>query len=153
LLRGTLLFTAVLAIAVAGLGIWARLGPPPRSLGSRNGRLSPCPETPNCVTSNPSSDLEFLRPWPQIGSVEDTRARLLRLSTTEPRVRVMTATSLYIHVESRSRLFRFVDDVEFLIDQDSQVVHFRSASRLGRRDFGVNRDRMASWFRIYVGSS
>jgi uncharacterized protein (DUF1499 family) len=39
-------------------------------------------------------------------------------------------------------LFRFVDDVELAVDPAEHVVHFRSASRVGRSDFGVNRRRM-----------
>ena len=44
--------------------------------------------------------------------------------------------------ECRSRIFRFVDDVEIHFDDDAKLIHFRSAARLGRRDFGVNRERM-----------
>ena len=48
----------------------------------------------------------------------------------------------YIHFEFTSSFFRFVDDVEFLLDEESELVHFRSASRVGRSDLGVNRSRM-----------
>ena len=36
----------------------------------------------------------------------------------------------------------FVDDVEFTYDDKDGVIQLRSASRLGRGDFGVNRRRI-----------
>ena len=54
----------------------------------------------------------------------------------------MSQTDEYIHVEFRSRLFGFVDDVEFLFDDQEAVIHFCSASRSGYSDMGVNRKRM-----------
>ena len=59
-----------------------------------------------------------------------------------PRSKIVTADERYIHAEFSSGLFRFVDDVEFLIDPDTKTIHFRSASRVGRSDLGVNRKRM-----------
>ena len=60
----------------------------------------------------------------------------------EPRTRITIEEPGYVRAESRSRVFRFVDDVEMAVDADDRVIRFRSASRLGRRDFGVNRARM-----------
>ena len=59
-----------------------------------------------------------------------------------PRSKIVTADDRYMHVEVASRLFRFVDDVEFLIEPDAKTIQFRSASRVGRSDLGVNRQRM-----------
>jgi uncharacterized protein (DUF1499 family) len=38
----------------------------------------------------------------------------------------------------------YVDDVEFTFDASAGLLHVRSASRLGRRDFNVNRERVAA---------
>jgi uncharacterized protein (DUF1499 family) len=57
-------------------------------------------------------------------------------------MKVVTVKANYIHAEFRSRLFGFVDDVEFSFDEDPKTVHLRSASRTGYYDFGVNRKRM-----------
>ena len=61
-----------------------------------------------------------------------------------PRTRIITVTAGYMHVEFTSRIFQFVDDVQFLFDEDQQVIHFRSSSRSGYSDLGVNRHRMES---------
>ena len=66
------------------------------------------------------------------------------LLEAEPQARIVTREPDYIYVEFTSRLFRFVDDVEFLFDDTAGVIHFRSASRAGRSDLGANRRRMES---------
>jgi uncharacterized protein (DUF1499 family) len=48
----------------------------------------------------------------------------------------------YVYAEFRSKLLGFVDDLELLYDDKAGLFHVRSASRLGRRDFGVNRTRV-----------
>jgi uncharacterized protein (DUF1499 family) len=58
------------------------------------------------------------------------------------RAKVVTVRENYIHAEFRSRLFGFVDDVEFSFDEDKKTIHLRSASRTGLYDFGMNRKRM-----------
>lgn len=54
----------------------------------------------------------------------------------------MQDEDLYLHYEFTSLLLRFVDDVEFLFDEEAKTIHFRSASRVGYGDLGVNRRRM-----------
>ena len=60
----------------------------------------------------------------------------------ESDVAVITERDGYLHAEYTSRLFRFVDDVEFHAPESDEVVHLRSASRVGRGDMGANRRRM-----------
>jgi len=59
-----------------------------------------------------------------------------------PRTKLVEEDETYLHYEVTSLLFRFVDDVEFLFDDDTKTIHFRSASRTGYGDLGVNRTRM-----------
>jgi len=47
-----------------------------------------------------------------------------------------------VRVEFRTRIFRFVDDAQFVFDDKAKTIHFRSASRIGSSDMGVNRRRM-----------
>jgi uncharacterized protein (DUF1499 family) len=51
-------------------------------------------------------------------------------------------TDDYIHALSKSRIFKFVDDVEFYLPPNESVIHLRSASRVGESDLGVNRRRV-----------
>ncbi|MOA16761.1 hypothetical protein D3C78_1369910 [compost metagenome] len=81
-----------------------------------------------------------IAPLPLVGSPEASRARLLEILASEPRVRVVEQQERYLRAEFTSLVFRFVDDVEFLIGE--QRIDVRSASRLGHSDLGVNRERI-----------
>jgi uncharacterized protein (DUF1499 family) len=108
----------------------------PTNLGAKDGRLAPCRRTPNCVCSqaDPSDREHYIAPLK--ASIEQVRKAVEAL----PRTRIVVARPNYLYAEFRSRLLGFVDDVEFFFD--GAAVQVRSASRLGRRDFGVNRARI-----------
>jgi uncharacterized protein (DUF1499 family) len=74
--------------------------------------------------------------------LETARARLLAILKGKSNAKVIQVEPTYIRAEFRSAIFRFVDDVELLFDEKAKLLHFRSASRVGRSDFGVNRKRM-----------
>ncbi len=76
------------------------------------------------------------------GALDQAREKIVRVITAMERSKIVTAEGAYVHAEFRSKLFGFVDDVEFQIDESAGLIHFRSASRLGHSDLGVNRKRM-----------
>ena len=81
-------------------------------------------------------------PIPFIGDPSRAFLKIRNIVTTLPNAHVVGDNDSYLHLEFRTRLFRFTDDVEFLVDNDEKVIHFRSASRVGYSDLGVNRRRM-----------
>ncbi len=111
-------------------------------LGPVGGRLRPCPNSPNCVNSFSTESRHRIEPIQYKGERTAAHERLLNVIESMPRTTVRTAEPRYIHAEFRSFLFRFVDDVEFLFDEDRLLIHVRSASRVGYSDFGVNRKRV-----------
>ncbi len=114
----------------------------PKSLGLFDGRLYPLPNTPNCVSTE-ASDEERLMPALKFqGDAAETKSKLLKTIGQFPRWRLVEDDGDYLHVEATSLIFRFIDDVEFLIDRSTHRVHFRSASRIGHSDLGANRKRM-----------
>jgi len=115
-------------------------GSPPDNLGVSEGRLTPCPESPNCVSSQASDEAHRVEPLPLKGNPSQTQALLVKLLADEPRVRLIEQDANYLRAEFSSQVLRFVDDVEFLIGE--QAVDVRSASRLGYSDLGVNRQRI-----------
>lgn len=88
-------------------------------------------------------------PIPYGGTPEEARERLLAVLRSWPRAKIVREEPGAVTMECRSRIFRFVDDVDFRFDDEARLIHFRSASRLGRRDFGVNRERMEKIRRRY----
>ena len=104
--------------------------------------LKPCPNQPNCVSSLEPEGPRKMDPIQYQGSIEEARQRLLEVIRTFDRAAVVRNTPNYLKAEFRSTIFSFIDDVEFEFDDVSKLIHFRSASRLGYYDFGVNRRRM-----------
>lgn len=83
-----------------------------------------------------------MEPIPYQGPLADAHERMLGVLRARPRTRIVKEGPVLIQAECRSLLFRFVDDVEIRFDDAAKLIHFRSASRVGRSDFGVNRRRM-----------
>jgi len=108
-----------------------------------------CPDRPNCVSSRDPAGPRRMTPIQYKGSLEDARRRLLEIVRALQRVTVVEDTGNYLKVEDRSTFFSFVDDVEFEFDNAAKLIHFRSASRLGYYDFGVNRRRMETIIRKF----
>jgi uncharacterized protein (DUF1499 family) len=108
----------------------------------RDGQLAPCQRPPNCVSSqaNPSDREHYIAPLH--GTLESVKNAVRAL----PRTTIVKQEKDYLYAEFRTRLLRYVDDVEFFFD--GQVIQVRSCSRLGRRDFGVNRKRVDELRRI-----
>jgi uncharacterized protein (DUF1499 family) len=124
------------------LALFSLFARQPTNLGVHDGRLAPCPDRPNCVCTQAADEAHRIEPLTYDGTPEEARARLKAALATLPRTRVVTETPDYLHAECTSLVFRFVDDVELLIDRERKVIHFRSASRVGHSDLGLNRRRM-----------
>jgi uncharacterized protein (DUF1499 family) len=118
----------------------------PTNLGVKDGRLAPCKISPNCVSSqaDPSDREHYIAPIAFRGAMADLR----RAVESMDRASVINAGRDYLYAEFRTRLMRYVDDVELYYDEKQGLVHVRSASRLGRRDFGVNRSRVEALRRL-----
>lgn len=112
--------------------------------------LAPCPNSPNCVSSLSQDPEQYVDPFSYSGSVTDAKAKLHSLFKESPRTHVVTNTDTYLHVEISSFLFRFVDDVEFLFDEEQKLIHVRSASRTGYWDVGVNRKRIEALHKKFL---
>ena len=114
----------------------------PLNLGVTDGKLSPCPDSPNCVSSQSSDKKHFIEPVRYEGTEQTPMERIIEVIQGMKRCRIITMDNHYIHAEFTSAFFRFVDDVEFYFDSKAKIIHMRSASRIGYSDFGVNRQRM-----------
>lgn len=133
---------ALLVLPILSLALLSMTGRRPTNLGVRDGKLAPCPTSPNCVSTQADDEQHRIAPIISSLPAEDTMRGLKQVLAEMPRVTIVTERPDYLHVEFRSALFRFVDDVEFFIVPDEQRIHFRSASRVGHGDLGVNRSRM-----------
>jgi uncharacterized protein (DUF1499 family) len=110
--------------------------------------LAPCPNSPNCVSTKATDDQHGIEPLTFTGTAEETMTSLVAVVNEMVRTTIIKQTDLYLHVEYRTRI-GFVDDVDFLLDPDNKTVNFRSASRVGYGDMGVNRKRMEEFRQRY----
>ena len=141
---GTLIRLAVVAAALAAQ-LAGCAGERPGALGVRDGRLSPCPPTPNCVASQTDRAVHpghYVAPLALRGDAAQGWLVLVALVRDSDRTRIVAEQPGYLHAEATSRVLGFVDDLELQLDAAAGIAHVRSASRVGRSDFGVNRARI-----------
>ena len=111
--------------------------------------LSPCPDSPNCVYSQAVDARHAIAPFPIMGNPQDDLKRIAAIIESMPRTEIVEITPTYLHAEFTSKMFRFTDDVEFLVNTEQNVIDVRSASRVGYGDLGVNRKRIERIRAIY----
>ena len=145
---------ALVAVAAAGLALhvltatgdtvfsWKR----PDNLGVKDGRLAPPKTTPNCVSSqaDPADAEHYIAPIAYKADAAAAMAAARKAVESMEGATVIRQDGNYLYAEYRTKIMKYVDDLELLYDAGAGVFHVRSASRLGRRDFGVNRARVES---------
>lgn len=127
---------------MATFGLAGCAGERPSGLGLTDGRLAPCPDSPNCVSSQAESGYASMEPIPLTVPAEKAQEMLIATLQGMERMEIVRIEPGYIHAEVKSRIFGFVDDVEFAIDEAEGLIDYRSASRVGRGDMNANRERM-----------
>lgn len=119
-------------------------GTPPKNLGVHEGKLQACPDKPNCVVSFDFGEQKnFLEPIKSEEDADRIKEKILGIVSKDKSAKIVEQSTDYLRAEYTSSLLSFVDDVEFWFGQTG-LVHFRSASRLGYSDLGVNKDRIES---------
>jgi len=142
-LRIALAVVAVLALLLAGRFAYMSMTTrPPDDLLAASGRLAPCPESPNCVSSLAEDKNHQIAPLAVHGTADAALERVIQTIEAMTRARIVTSGEGYLHAEFSSRLFRFVDDLELLYDDNVPGFQVRSASRAGYSDMGANRKRV-----------
>ena len=133
LLGGTILFSGQTKLLA---------GTKPNNLGMATGQLLACPATPNCVNSQSLDAEHSITPITYTSSAEDAFNTLKTVVQSFKQSAIAQETNNYLYAEFTIPVVGFVDDVEFLLDKNAQLIHVRSASRLCESDLGVNRKRI-----------
>ena len=140
------------ALGLLGAGQAGMLeGKPPQNLGVVDGKLLPPSATPNSVSSqadlypdHPQKDYAQIAPFSFTGDGQQAMQTLAQVLTAMADTRVVKQEADYLYAQSTTAWLRFTDDLEFWLDPLSNQIQVRSASRLGRKDFGKNRARVES---------
>ncbi len=156
----TVLFVSLGLLAAAAIAIQSGIlrGSAPADIGVHNARLKPPSPTRNSVSSqaalypeHPQRAYAEIKPLPlQHGSAEGSLQALAAVLASMPGVKVVERRPDYLHAEAETRWMKFVDDLEFWANPALGVIDLRSASRLGREDFGVNRERIEAIRAAYL---
>jgi uncharacterized protein (DUF1499 family) len=120
---------------------WMPRGEAP-ALGVQQGRLSPCPTSPNAVSSQTDSAQHRVAPLPAQAPPAEAIRRCREACLAEPGAQLVTESGSYLRFEMTTPWWRFIDDLECLHDPATDVIHVRSASRIGHSDLGANRRRV-----------
>ncbi|NBD21164.1 DUF1499 domain-containing protein [Aquabacterium fontiphilum] len=149
---------ALLMAAAVGTQLGMLAGEPPADLGVRDGRLKPPSETRNSVSSqarllpqHPQHAYAQVDPFPMKPAGPQASWQALRtVLTRTPGVRIVADQGDYLRAEAQTPWMKFVDDLEFWLNREEAVIEVRSASRLGREDFGKNRQRVEALRAAYL---
>jgi uncharacterized protein (DUF1499 family) len=154
-MRYLILFALAVSLLALVLIIAGQLGllrgKAPQDLGLKEGKLKPPARTPNSVTSqadlwpdHPRRTYAAIAPLKATGDASDDMQKIADALKAMPRTVIIKQEPGYIYAQSSTALLKFTDDIEFAWNADQRVVDVRSASRLGQKDFGVNRARVES---------
>jgi uncharacterized protein (DUF1499 family) len=117
----------------------------PANMGVKNGQLTPCPSSPNCVNSQVKDKEHYIQPISTTGTPLEVKTNILKTLNQMDSSKIIVVNDNYISAEFTSKFLRFVDDVEFYFpdtNSNDMTIYVRSASRVGYSDLGVNRKRI-----------
>jgi len=120
-----------------------------KPIGIADGKFHPCPKSPNCVSTQSTDEKHRMEAIQYSSTVDEAKGKIKNIITSFKRNKLITETENYLHFEFRTATFKFVDDVEFYLDDKEKLIHFRSAARMGWSDMGVNRKRMRKIKELY----
>lgn len=152
----------IVGLAVIGTGVvvigMARLSANQPSteemaLGLNGGEFTPCPDSPNCVSTqaSPSDDVHYVPPIPYEGSRSEVKSTIVSWIEEREDAEIVTERDEYVHAVFSSQVFGFNDDLELYFPPSGNVVQLRSASRVGQGDMGVNRARYQAVRSVVTG--
>ena len=121
-----------------------------KPVGIVDGKFYPCPNTPNCVSTQATDAKHKISPISYSGTMSEAKEKIIKIVNSLKRTKIITNTENYIHAEVRTATFKFVDDVEFLFDDSEKIIQFRSRARSGHSDMGVNRKRMEKIREVFI---
>ena len=107
-------------------------------------KLDPCPSSPNCISSQAeaSDSQHFMAAIPYPGTADEALAAVAEVLSEASGAVIKERSAELVRAVFTTTFFRFKDDVIFAVDQANKLLHFRSASRVGKSDLGANRKRL-----------
>ena len=134
-------FLGIALIPIFWLAVLSVVSRTQPELGVVDGRLRPCPGTPNCVNSEDRGKPWYIEPLSFKNPAEESWKNITR-AIQAMGGKVEIDKNGYIRATFMTPVFFFVDDLELRLDVNNAVIQVRAASRVGRSDMGLNRKRV-----------
>jgi uncharacterized protein (DUF1499 family) len=132
--------TAAIIALVLGLGA-VKNNKTPNNIGVNNGKFAELSKKPNNVSSQTDVEEKYVEPLKFIDNLDESKAKILDILSESYNANIITNEENYIYAVVSTKLMRYKDDLEFYFDEQNKIVHFRSSSRIGYSDMGLNRKR------------
>ena len=139
----------ILFISVGAIQLYRENSKLPKNLGIKNGRLASMPETPNAVSTQTDDKDKKVEPFKFQIDKENSMEKIKKAIAEYGGASIIKEEENYMYVVFTTPVMKFKDDAEFYVDEENKVIHFRSASRVGRSDMGLNKERYDKLLRIY----
>ncbi|WP_461204844.1 DUF1499 domain-containing protein [Clostridium sp. DL1XJH146] len=139
---------AVVLVLVLNLAIGNMKAP--SNLGVNDGKLAPLPNKPNAVSSQTDKKEFYVEPFPFKESLEVSKEAIIKAVNNFGDGEIVVNDTGYIRVMFTTPKMKYHDDVEFYFDDEAKVIHFRSASRVGYSDMGLNKERYDKLYDYYI---
>lgn len=121
----------------------------PRNIGVNKGSLAPMPNKPNAVSSQTDIMEKRVEPLKFIGDSDNSKKLIIESINQFKNMKIIKNEKNYLYVVFATDKMKYKDDVEFYFDEDKKIIHFRSASRVGYSDMGVNKKRYEEIKKLY----
>ncbi|MBM7580229.1 DUF1499 domain-containing protein [Jeotgalibacillus terrae] len=115
-----------------------------------SGKLLPLKDKPNNVSTQTDHDDKRMEPFPYRGSKEESKKRIKSILESMNNIVIKNENDHMVYAIATSSFFKFKDDIDFLFSDEEKVIHYRSASRVGYSDMGVNKKRMNTIRELYM---
>lgn len=138
-----------LLILLAGGNIFRQNSKPQVPIGLVNGKFQEISSKPNCVSTQTAYDDKRVEPLAFKDSLEASKAAIKKAFDSYGDIEIKEETDTYIYAVATTGTMKYHDDIEICLDQEAGVVHFRSASRAGYSDMGLNKTRFDAISKVY----
>ncbi len=134
-----ILFMMIIVVITSGCSSFR-----PKAVGLKDGRLQPCPPAPKCVSSYYAKGIHHVKPLRYRDSRAEAYQRLINIIKSMKKSEIVTADPDYIHVQFEVTRIKWIDNTEFLFDDEEKIIHVSStpAAKIGFWDWGENRRRV-----------
>lgn len=124
----------------------------PSYIGMHDGKFSDTPQSPNAVSTQTTDQSKKIQPIP-FTTLEEAKARVKRTLVKMGQNAIHTENESYMHIVFTTPTLKYKDDVEISFDLNEHLIHYRSQSRIGYSDAGLNRKRFNEFTEQYQASS